>query len=54
MSEAGAAGVPAIVQALVVGGWDRGGDDTGHFGVKLDLPMEGDESDDDEDVGDEE
>ena len=27
-------------QALIVGGWDRGGGDTGHFGVKLDLPIE--------------
>jgi hypothetical protein len=29
---------PAKVQAMIVGGWDRGGDDVGHFGVKLDLP----------------
>lgn len=26
--------------ALIVGGWDRGGGDEGHFGVKLDLPVE--------------
>jgi hypothetical protein len=26
------------VQALIVGGWNRGGGDTGHYGVKLDLP----------------
>lgn len=26
-------------QALIVGGWKRGGDDQGHYGVKLDLPM---------------
>jgi hypothetical protein len=26
-------------------GWDRGDDDVGHFGVKLDLPMEPDEDD---------
>lgn len=24
-------------QALIVGGWDRGRGDTGHFGVRLDL-----------------
>lgn len=28
------------VQAKIVGGWDRGGGDEGHYGVKLDLPME--------------
>ena len=27
------------VPALIVGGWDRGDDDVGHFGVKLDLPL---------------
>lgn len=26
--------------ALIVGGWDRGGGDVGHFGVRLDLPIE--------------
>lgn len=26
--------------ALVVGGWDKGGGDAGHFGVKLDLPVD--------------
>jgi HIRAN domain len=25
-------------QAMIVGGWDRGPDNRGHFGVKLDLP----------------
>lgn len=25
--------------ALIVGGWDRGGDDVGDFGVKLDLAL---------------
>lgn len=25
--------------ALIVGGWDRGGGDRGHFGVRLDLPI---------------
>jgi len=26
-------------KAMVVGGWDRGDDDRGHFGVRLDLPV---------------
>ena len=26
--------------ALIVGGWDRGNGDRGHFGVKLDLPID--------------
>lgn len=26
-------------QALIVGGWDRGSGDRGHFGVKLDVPV---------------
>jgi hypothetical protein len=25
---------------MIRGGWDRGGRDTGHFGVRLDLPVE--------------
>ena len=25
--------------ALIVGGWDRGPDDQGYFGIKLDLPI---------------
>lgn len=29
--------MPARCAALIVGGWDRGPDDQGHFGVKLDL-----------------
>ena len=40
MAEAGAGKHPALCQALVVGGWDRGNGDTGNFGVKLDIPME--------------
>ena len=28
----------ATCNALIVGGWDRGGGDRGHFGVRLDLP----------------
>ena len=27
-------------RALIVGGWDRGGGDTGNYGVKLDLPFD--------------
>jgi len=26
-------------RALIVGGWDRGPNDRGHFGVKLDVPV---------------
>lgn len=39
--ELGAIGHPTITarcQAKIVGGWDRGPDDRGYFGVKLDLP----------------
>ena len=38
LAAAGAAGVPAVCEAKIVGGWDRGEDDQGHFGVMLDLP----------------
>ena len=31
----------AVCKAKVVGGWDRGRDDRGHFGVKVDLPSGG-------------
>ena len=27
-------------QAIIVGGWDRGDGDRGHFGVKLNLPID--------------
>jgi hypothetical protein len=27
----------SICDAVIVGGWDRGSDDQGHFGVKLDI-----------------
>lgn len=30
--------LPMSCGALIVGGWDRGEGNTGHFGVKLDLP----------------
>ena len=32
-------GAIAKCPAIIVGGWDRGGGDRGHFGVKLDLPI---------------
>ncbi|MFQ5507926.1 MAG: HIRAN domain-containing protein [Leptospirillia bacterium] len=38
LAEAGYPGSPATCAAMIVGGWDRGGSDRGHFGVKLDLP----------------
>ncbi|MSP20043.1 MAG: hypothetical protein EXQ93_00610 [Alphaproteobacteria bacterium] len=37
--QAGQAGITATCPALIVGGWDRGRGNTGHFGVKLDIPM---------------
>lgn len=54
MAEAGAASVPAVCQAIIVGGWDRGDDDVGHFGVKLDLPTQPSDSDEDDEADDEE
>ena len=33
----GEIGRPATCRAWITGGWDRGGRDRGHFGVKLDL-----------------
>jgi hypothetical protein len=38
MAEAELTGVVLRCDAIIVGGWDRGGGDRGHFGVKLDLP----------------
>ncbi len=37
LKEAGHAGIVATCSAKIVGGWDRGEGDRGHFGVKLDL-----------------
>ena len=37
---AGLTGVAMKCSAIIVGGWDRGGDDQGFFGVKIDLPTE--------------
>lgn len=36
--ESGYPGKPASCNAIIVGGWDRGKGDKGHFGVRLDLP----------------
>ncbi len=38
LKEAGHPRSTASCQALIVGGWDRGPDDRGYFGVRLDLP----------------
>jgi hypothetical protein len=47
LEDAGYPGDDATCSAMIVGGWDRGGDDTGHFGVRLDLPTgETDDTDD--------
>ena len=40
MKEAGHPGLVARCSAMIVGGWDRGRGDRGHFGVKLDLPTD--------------
>lgn len=40
MERAGYPGITATCSAMIVGGWDRGGGDQGHFGVKLDLPTD--------------
>jgi hypothetical protein len=38
LEKAGHKGMTATCFAMVVGGWDRGSGDKGHFGVRLDLP----------------
>ena len=40
LGKAGCGGMVARCPAIIVGGWDRGGGDRGHFGVKLDLPAD--------------
>jgi hypothetical protein len=40
LKEAGHPGITATCSAIIVGGWDRGARDRGHFGVKLDLPTD--------------
>jgi len=36
--DGGYPGITATCSAMIVGGWDRGRGDRGHYGVKLDLP----------------
>ena len=38
LKEAGHPRITASCEAIIVGGWDRGDGDRGHFGVRLDLP----------------
>lgn len=40
LEEQGIGKLTLSADALIVGGWDRGNGDRGHFGVKLDLPVE--------------
>jgi hypothetical protein len=42
LREAGHPGITATCSAKIVGGWDRGQEDRGYFGVRLDLPAEED------------
>ncbi|MEX4009375.1 HIRAN domain-containing protein [Neoaquamicrobium sediminum] len=39
LASAGLAGRAVDVDAIVVGGWDRGNRGSGHYGVKLDMEM---------------
>ncbi len=39
LTRMGHRGAPVACAAIIVGGWDRGNGNTGHFGVKLDVPM---------------
>lgn len=38
LKKAGHPRITASCEAMIVGGWDRGSDDCGHFGLRLDLP----------------
>ncbi len=40
LKAAGHPGITATCSAIIVGGWDRGDGDIGHFGVKIDLPTD--------------
>lgn len=40
LKRAGHPKLNAKVKAMIVGGWDRGDGDTGHFGIRIDLPHE--------------
>ena len=42
LKEAGYPELRGRCDAIIVGGWDRGRGDRGHFGVKLDLPTNDD------------
>ncbi|MEH6718827.1 MAG: hypothetical protein V7704_08105 [Aurantimonas endophytica] len=37
LAKAGFTAMPISVEAFIVGGWDRGFSDRGHYGVKLDM-----------------
>ena len=50
LEEADYKGTTATCSAKIVGGWDRGPEDKGHFGVKLDLPTADQAPDDSEDL----
>jgi len=41
LREAGLDAPVATCAAVIVGGWDRGGGDRGHFGVRLDIDLDG-------------
>ncbi|MGB5261805.1 MAG: hypothetical protein WBO34_14970 [Gammaproteobacteria bacterium] len=41
LKAAGYSSRPAACPAVIVGGWERGPFEKGHFGVKLDLPVRG-------------
>lgn len=40
LEDSGRKGHDATCSAIIVGGWDRGMGDQGHFGVRLDLPLD--------------
>lgn len=39
LAASGLAGLPVHVEAVIVGGWDRGSRGEGHYGVKLDMEI---------------
>lgn len=41
LKKAGHPKVTISCKAMIVGGWDRGPHDRGHFGIRLDLPPNG-------------
>jgi len=38
LKKTGHPNITASCKAVIVGGWDRGRDNRGHFGIRLDLP----------------